>query len=129
MAALTLTAAAMPAAAGPLAGVMDLANSNGDNSAAWTYAGGAPGAGDTIDNANLVKGVATNSRLFAVLNRTWTDQAELDGALAALGFMSSANGASALRLITAGAAKATATITTAAATGAIRVSIAHSMTR
>jgi hypothetical protein len=125
--ALTLTAAAMPAAAGPLAGVIDNGNSNGVNSAAWTFANGAPGAADTIANAQLLKGVATTSRLYAFLNRTWTDQAELDGAAAALGLNVSVNGGSAFYLITAGAAKATATVTTAAATGSIRLSIAASI--
>lgn len=125
--ALTLTAAAMPAAAGPLAGVIDSANSNGQNSAGWSFSNGATGAADTIANAELLKGVGTGTRLYAFLNRTWTDQAELDGAAAALGFMVSVNGGSLFYLVTAGNAKATATMTTAAATGMIRASIGHSM--
>jgi len=125
--ALTLTAAAMPAAAGPLAGVIDSANSNGQNSAGWSFSNGATGAADTIANAELLKGVGTGTRLYAFLNRTWTDQAELDGAAAALGFMVSVNGGSLFYLITGGNAKATATMTTAAATGMIRASIGHSI--
>lgn len=127
--ALTLTAAAMPAAAGPLAGVIDNANSNGVNSAAWTFANGAPGAADTIANAELLKGVSTTSRLYAFLNRTWTNQAELDGAAAALGLNVTVNGGTLFYLTTAGAAKCTATVTTAIATGAIRMSIAASFTQ
>ena len=125
--ALTFTAAAMPAAAGPLAGVIDAANSNGQNSAGWSFSNGATGAADTVANAELVKGVGTNTRLYAFLNRTWTDQAELDGAAAALGMMVSVNGGSLFYLITAGNAKATATMTTAAATGMVRMSIGHSL--
>lgn len=123
MAALTLTAAAAPVA---IAGLKVGANSNGQNSAAWTYAGGAPGAGDTIANAELLKGVATGSRLHAFLTTAYANQAALDATCAALGVMSDANGAVALRFITAGAAAPTATITTAAATGSIRVSIGYS---
>lgn len=125
--ALTLTAAAMPAAVGPLAGVIDAANSNGGNSAAWTYAGGAPGAGDTIANAELLKGVSTTSRLYAFLSKSYATQADLDATIAALGVMVSAQSASSFRFVTAAPGVPTATATTAVATGAIRVSIAASI--
>lgn len=125
--ALTFTAAAMPAAAGPLAGVADGGNVNGDNSGAWTYAGGAVGAADTVANAQLVKGLATTSRIYAFLNRTWTDQAELDGAMAALGVTVSTQGCSLFYLTTAGNAKATATATTQVATGAVRIALTASI--
>lgn len=128
MAALTLTAAAMPAAVGPLCGVVDNANSNGDNSAAWTFAGGSTGA-DTIANAELLKGVATNSRLYAFLSKSFATQADLDGAVASLGIIASANGGSLFRFITAAPGVPTATVTTAGASGAIRVAMAHSFTR
>lgn len=125
MAALTFTAAALPAAVGPLAGLKDLANSNGSNSAAYTYAGGA-GAGDTIANVELLKGVATTSRLFAFLSFSYATQADLDATVAALGVINSVNGGTALRFITAAPGVPTATVTTAAATGAIRVACAYS---
>lgn len=127
--ALTLTAAAMPAANGPLAGVIDGANVNGNNSAGYTYAGGAPGAGDTIANAELLKGLDAQSRLYEVLSESYADQASLDAAFAAVGLMAHVNGGSALRFITAAPGVPTATVTTAAATGSLRISIAHSATR
>jgi hypothetical protein len=123
--ALTLTAAALPAAVGPLAGLKDLANSNGSNSAAYTYAGGAPGAGDTIANAELLKGVATTSRLYAFLSFSYATQADLDATVAALGVITNVNGGTALRFITAAPGVPTATVTTAVATGAIRVACAY----
>ena len=125
--ALTLTAAAMPAAVGPLAGVIDAANSNGGNSAAWTYAGGAVGAGDTIANAELLKGVSTTSRLYAFLSKSYATQADLDATVAALGVMVSTQSAAWFRFVTAAPGVPTATATTAVATGAIRVSIAASI--
>jgi hypothetical protein len=124
--ALTLTAAALPAAVGPLAGLKDLANSNGSNSAAWTYSGGAPGAGDTIANAQLLAGVSTTSRLYSFLSFNYATQADLDATIAALGVVVSTQSATALRFITAAPGVPTATITTVAATGAIRLSIAYS---
>lgn len=116
----------MPAAVGPLAGLKDGANSNGANSAAYTFAGGAPGAGDTIANAELLKGVVSGSRLAAFLSTSFASQADLDGAIAALGVIASANGADAFRFVTAAPGVPTATVTTAAATGAIRVSVGYS---
>jgi hypothetical protein len=124
--ALTLTAAALPAAVGPLAGLKDLANSNGSNSAAWTYANGAPGAGDTIANAQLLAGVSTTSRLYSFLTFSYATQADLDATIAALGVVVSTQSATGLRFITAAPGVPTATITTVAATGAIRLSIAYS---
>lgn len=121
--ALTLTAAAAPVA---LAGLKVGANSNGSNSAGYTYAGGAPGAGDTIANAELLKGVATTSRLYSFLSTSFATQAALDAACAALGVMSDANGATAIRFVTAAPGVPTATVTTVTATGSIRVSIGYS---
>ena len=125
MAALTFTAAALPAAVGPLAGLKDLANSNGSNSAAWTFAGGSVGA-DTIANAELLKGVSTTSRLYAFLNNSFATQADLDATIAALGVNVSAQGGSLFRFVTAAPGVPTATVTTAVATGAVRVSIGYS---
>lgn len=122
--ALSLTAASAPAA---LAGVPASSNSNGTNGAAWTYSNGAPGAGDTIANAELIKGVAVGSRLRAFLDTSFATQADLDAAWAALGGIASVNGGSALRLITAAPGVPTATVTTAAATGSLRLAIAQSV--
>lgn len=122
-AALTLTAAAAPAA---LAGVKSGGSINGNNSAGYTYAGGTPGAGDTIANAELIKGVPTTSRLYAFLSRSYATQLELDQMAAALGLVMSCNGGSALRLITAAPGVPTATVTTAAATGSLRLSLGAS---
>ncbi len=143
MAALTLTAAASPlivgadgvvgnAASTPtsvntLAGVAAGSNSNGVNSAAYTFAGGAPGAGDTIASVQLLKGVATNSRLYSFLSSSFVDQATLDAEIAALGIIVSSNGGSVFRFITAAPGVPTATMTTAAATGSLRISLAASI--
>lgn len=126
--ALTLTAAAAPAA---IAGIKSGANSNGANSAAYTFANGTPGALDTISNANLKVGVSTTSRLYAFLDTVFANQAALDAAVAALGIMSDGNGASVVRFVPDGtstpANKPGATCTTAAATGSLRVSLAASI--
>jgi hypothetical protein len=127
--ALTLTAAAMPAVVGPLCGVVDNSNSNGTNSAAYTYAGGAPGAGDTIANAELLKGVSASSRLVVFLASSFATQADLDATIAALGIIVYTQSASSFRFVTAAPGVPTATVTTAAATGAIRIAMAHSFTR
>lgn len=124
--ALTFTAAAMPAAAGPLAGVIDGANSNGQNSAAWTFSNGAPGAADTIAAAQLAKGLVSGSRLHAFLTATYGSQADLDDAAAALGLMVTTNGGSLFRLLRAVGAAPTATMTTAATTGMVSMRIAAS---
>lgn len=128
MAALTLTAASMPAAVGPLCGVPDLGNSNGDNSAAYTFANGGPGA-DTIANAELLKGVVVGSRLRAFLSTSFASQADLDAAVAALGIIASGNGSSSLRFVTAAPGVPTATVTTATATGSLRVAMAYAPSR
>lgn len=120
-AALTLTAASAP---GILAGVKATGNANGNNSAGWTYAGGTPGALDTIANAELLKGVPTTSRLYAFLTKSFATQLELDQYLAALGVINSFNGGSLLRFITAAPGVPTATVTTAIATGSLRVALA-----
>lgn len=108
-------------------GVAAGSNSNGVNSAAWTYAGGAPGVGDTIANAQLLLGVATNSRLYTFLSSSYATQLDLDKTVAALGVITSVNGGSSLRFITAGPGVPTATVTTQAATGAIRIALAASI--
>ena len=51
----------------------------------------------------------------------------MDKAIAALGIVQSANGASLLRFITAGPGIVTATITTQAATGSIRIALGASI--
>ena len=102
---------------------------SGHNSASWTYAGGAPGAGDTIDNANLVAGLPSGSRIADLLTPSYATQAALDLALASSGVLLSANGGSALRLITAAPGVPTATITTAAATGSLRIALNYSASK
>ena len=125
--ALTLTAAAMPVANGPLAGVIDGANSNGANSAAYTYANGAPGAADTIDNANLLAGVtaARSPRLHAFLTATFANAAAANAAWAALGGSVAFTGAHSLAWVAA-ASTVSATCTTTATTGTLRLSVGYS---
>ena len=119
--ALALTAASAAAA---IAGVGIGKNSNGGNSMAWTYANGAPGAADTIANAQLLTGLSTTSRLYQFLNASYATQAALDATAAALGLNVNVNGGSAFYLTTAAPGKPTVTLTTAAATGSLRLSIA-----
>ena len=126
--ALTRTAAAMPSANATLQlGVASGANSNGDNSAGYTFANGAPGAADTIANAELLKGVATTSRLYSFLSQSYLTQAALDATVAAVGLVVSTSSGSLFRLITAAPGVPTATITTSAATGALRIEIGQSI--
>lgn len=125
MAALTLTAAAMPAANAGVAGIASAANSNGDNSAGYTFAGGSTGA-DTIANAQLIKGVPTTSRLYAFLTASYADQAAVRAAAAAAGFSVMVLGGNTFEL-TATAAAPTATVTTTGATGVITLRIGQSV--
>ena len=130
--ALTLAAPSMPAAVGPLAGVKDGANVNGQNSASLNFANGAPGLADTIANAQFLAALPVDSRLYEVFNTSFASQANLDDALAALGFQCEIiKGATAgtLAILTAAPGKPTATLTTTAATGTIRMSIAASVSR
>lgn len=124
-AALILTAAATPA---NLAGVKSGGNVNGQNSAGYTFAGGTPGAADTIANTELLKGLATTSRLYAFLSRSYATQVELDQMAAGLGLITQVNGGSVFRLITAAPGVPTATVTTAAATGSLRLALGASQT-
>jgi hypothetical protein len=119
-------AASTPTSANTLAGVAAGSNSNGVNSAAYTYANGA-GAGDTIASAELLKGVATNSRLYSFLSTSFVDQASLDKEIAALGIIVSSNGGTAFRFITAAPGVPTATMNGTVATGALRISLAASI--
>ena len=127
VAALTFTAAAAPAASAGIAGLRTNSNFNGINSAAWTYAGGTPGAGDTIANAELVKGVDVRSRLYTFLTKVYAAQADVDSDMAALGMNVFVNGGAAFLFLAAGGA-VTAQMTTVAAAGMIRLSMAHSET-
>jgi hypothetical protein len=129
MAVLTLTAAALPAAYAGLAGVASGASSNGVNSAAYTYAGGAPGAGDTITNTELLKGVSTSSRLYAFLTTNFASQGDVDATVAALGIMTSGQSATLFRFVREAVGGPSATATTAVATGSLRVSISQSITQ
>ena len=126
--ALTLTAAAAPAASAGVADLRSGSNFNGINSAAWTYAGGAPGAADTIANAELLKGVDVRSRLYTFLTKVYADQAAVDADMAALGISYFANGASNFLFVAAGGV-VDATITTVAAAGMLRLSMAHTLTK
>jgi hypothetical protein len=123
-AALTLTAAT--AASPGIAGIKTGGNSNGINSAAYTFSGGTPGA-DTITNAELLKGVQNPSRLREFLAKNYATQAALDSDMAALGIITNCNGGSALRFITAAPGVPTATVTTAVATGSLRISLGGSI--
>lgn len=125
VAALTLTAASAPVA---VAGLRAGQSANGLHSAGWTYAGGTPGIGDTIANAELLKGVNTRSRLYTFLTKVYANQAAVDADAAALGLNISMNGCSSFLFLAAGGA-VTATVTTVAATGSIRMSMAHSEIR
>ena len=126
-AAVTLTAAAMPAANAGVAGIKSAGSANGANSAGFTFSGGTPGALDTIDNANLIKGSAVTSRIYAFLNASYASQADLNAAIAALGVTVDTFDASTFRFITAAPGKPTATLTTIAATGALRISVGASI--
>lgn len=127
MAALTLAAPSMPAAVGPLAGVPDSGNVNGQNSASLVFGNGSTGA-DTIANAAFLGALPASSRLYEVFNTSFASQADLDAALAALGFQAIiVKGASALAFVTAAPGKPTATCTTTGAAGIIRMSIAASV--
>lgn len=129
MAALTLTAPALPAAVGPLAGVADGGNVNGMNSASLEFAGGSTGA-DTIANADILAALPTGSRIREVFNTTFASQADLDKTLCALGFQGvTLKGGGALAFVTAAPGKPTATITTTAATGYFRMALAASVSR
>lgn len=119
MAALTLTAAALP---DPVAGVPAGSNANTTNAASWTFDGGSGGE-DTIANAQFMKGVDGKSRLGAVLSKSYRSQQALDAALAGMGAVISCNGATAFRFVTAGPGTPTATLTTLGPTGSLRVSI------
>ena len=130
MADLSLAAPALPAAVSPLAGVSTGDNSNGQSSATLLFSGAAAGAHE-IPAATFVAALAPSSRLHALFSKSFASQADLDAALAALGFMHYAVGASAFALVpsvavgTVGQPKAV--ITTTAATGSIRMSLAASV--
>ena len=127
MAALTFTAAAMPAANAGLAGVASGANSNGVNGAAYSFTGGSGGA-DTASNAELLKGVSTSSRLYSFLSTSFATQADLDQAAAALGIVASGSNVAGIRFVTAAPGVPTATVATiSVAGGAVRISISQSI--
>lgn len=129
MAVLTTTPASMPAAVGPLCGVPDNANSNGDNSVAYVTSNGA-GAGDTIANAELLKGLSTNSRMYAFLSRNFASQADLDAAAAALGFNASVMNGSMFHLVREAVGGPSATLTgVAGQASVVRLSLSQSFTR
>ncbi len=126
--ALTLVAAALPTAnASRILGITAAGNSNGDSSAGYVFSNGAPGAGDTVANAQLLVGVNAGGRLYNFLSQSYATQDALDNAIAAVGLTVSVNGGSAFRLITAAPGVPTATVTTAAATGALRLEIGQSV--
>ncbi len=128
VAALAFTAAAAPAASAGVADLRSGSNFNGQNSAAWTWAGGTPGAGDTIANAELLKGVDTRSRLYTFLTKVYANQAAVDSDMAALGITYFCNGGTEFRFLAA-AGVVTAQMTTVAAAGMLRLSMAHSLTK
>ena len=124
MAALTFTAASNPAA---LAGVPASGNSNGSNSAAWSFTGGSGGV-DTVANAELLKGVSVDSRLYAFLSKSYATQADLDQTVAALGVLASGSNVAGVRFVTAAPGVPTASVATiSVAGGAVRVSLAASI--
>lgn len=101
---------------------------SGNNSASWTFSGGSSGA-DVIDNASLIAGLPSGSRIAEILTPSYATQAALDLALASAGLIQSANGGSLLRLVTAAPGVPTATITTAAATGSLRLALSYSASK
>ena len=126
--ALTLTAAALPTAnASRILGIAASGNSNGDSSAGYVFSNGAPGAADTIANAQLLVGVNAGGRLYNFLSQSYATQADLDNAIAAVGLVVNLNSATTFRLITAAPGAPTATVTTVAATGALRLEIGQSV--
>ena len=132
MASAVLSAAAAPATIPGL--IKSGANSNGNNSASWTFTDGAPGAGNLISNADLQKGVSTTSRLGILFNTVFTDivagataQQQLDAAVAALGLAYSGYGIDQLRLVVVSGNKLSATATTSQAAGHLRISLAASI--
>jgi hypothetical protein len=129
MAVLTFTAAAMPVALDGLAGVASGANSNGVNGAAYSFTGGSGGA-DTAANAELLKGVATSSRLYSFLTTSFATQAALDQAAAALGIVASGSNVAGIRFVTAAPGVPDATVATiSVAGGAVRLSISQSISQ
>lgn len=100
----------------------------GNNSGSWTFAGGSTGA-DTIANAELLKGLDTASRIYGILSVSYATQVALDTALAANGVILSCNGGSPLRLVTAAPGVPTATVTTLAATGSLRIAASYSASK
>lgn len=133
MASATLAVPVAPAAVASL--IKTGSNSNGANSATWTFADPAPAAGNTIANAELQKGVSSTSRLGILLNTVFTDilagataQQQLDAAVAALGMSYSGYGIDQFRLVVVSGNKPTATATTSQTSGYLRVSLAYSQT-
>lgn len=124
MAALTVAAASNPAA---LAGVPAGANTNGGNSAAYSFTGGSGGV-DTVTNADLKLGVDVNSRLYAFLDKNYATQVELDQTVAALGVIGSGSNVAGVRFVTAAPGKPTGSVATISiAGGALRIALAASI--
>ena len=138
--ALTLTAPAVNAAVAGLQPAANasgrLVNANGGNSASYLFTLGSSGAGDIIANAELLKGVPVNSRLYQFLTTAFASQADLDAAIVALGIRAEYNfptltalpACSLLQFIpTAVTGVPKATLTTSAAGGAFRVTMPSSV--
>lgn len=100
----------------------------GNNSVSYSFSGGSTGA-DTVSNAELITGLDANSRIAALLTPSYATQAALDQAIAEAGVIQSANGGSLFRLITAAPGVPTATVTTAGATGALRIALSYSASK
>lgn len=126
--ALTLAVPSMPSAIAPLAGVYPGANSNGTNAVSATFSNGASGAGDTISNTALLGVMAAGTRIREVFAPSYATVAAMNEAFAAVGLIAVVNdGGSALVFTNAAPGVPTATMTTSAATGHIRISIAQSV--
>lgn len=126
--ALTLALPALPAANAGVAGIASGGNSNGVNSVSATFANGAPGAGDTIANAQFLAVMPAGSRLRELFSASYATVAAMNEAFAAAGLLTFVqDGGSALAFTNAAPGVPTATMTTSAATGHIRISIAQSV--
>ena len=137
---LTLTAPAVNAAVAGLQPAANasgrLVNANGGNSAGYLFSNGSSQAGDTIANAELLKGVPVNSRLYQFLTTAFASQADLDAAIVALGMqahytlpmLTAVPACSLLQFaptVVTGVPKAT--LTTSAATGSFRISMPNTL--
>lgn len=99
----------------------------GDNTNTLTFAGGSRGVErDTIANAELLKGLATTSRLYTFLTTAYASKAAAEAALAAAGGHVTGDGLLMFE-ITASASVPSLVVITTGTTGTLRFAIGHSL--